>query len=68
MYYIQNADLQNYEDVVKQEINHRKIKDDQIVFKIKQKYRIEVIINYDSGDVLILRIGTHESYNKWKFN
>ena len=41
--------------------------ENRVVFNIKgNKYRIEVKVNYELQVVLILRIGTHHEYSKWK--
>jgi mRNA interferase HigB len=41
------------------------LKDNRVVFNIKgNHYRLIVRINYDSGTVFILFIGTHAEYNK----
>ena len=41
--------------------------ENRIVFNIKgNKYRIETKASYEINVVLVLRIGTHSEYSKWK--
>ncbi len=38
----------------------------RVVFNVKgNRYRLEVRIAYESGLVVILRIGTHTEYSQW---
>ena len=40
--------------------------DRKVVFNIKgNKYRLLAQINYEIGNVLVLRVGTHAEYDKW---
>ena len=42
--------------------------DNRIVFNIKgNKYRIDVKLSYQHQTVLIIRMGTHKEYSRWKF-
>lgn len=42
--------------------------DNRVVFNIKgNKYRLDVKVAYQTGKVLIKRIGTHAEYDKWEF-
>ena len=41
--------------------------DNRIVFNLKgNKYRVETKVSYEINVVLVLRIGTHSEYSKWK--
>ena len=41
--------------------------DNRVVFNVKgNNYRVEVKLSYDINVVLVLRIGTHSEYSKWK--
>jgi mRNA interferase HigB len=41
--------------------------DNRVVFNLKgNNYRVEVKLSYDINVVLVLRIGTHSEYSKWK--
>jgi mRNA interferase HigB len=41
--------------------------DNRVVFNIKgNKYRVETKVSYEVNVVLVLRIGTHSEYSKWK--
>ena len=40
-----------------------------VVFNIRQgRYRLHVTIDYPSHSVIVRRIGTHEEYDRWKFD
>jgi len=44
------------------------LKNDRVVFNIKgTKYRLDVKVSYNAKVVLIMRIGTHAEYRRWKF-
>lgn len=55
------TDWRNIRDVFPNSIPAR------IVFKIRFSWRIDTKIDFVSGIVFILRVGTHETYNKWKY-
>ena len=41
----------------------------RVVFNLKgNKYRLDTIIAYQTGVVLVKRIGTHAEYDRWTFN
>lgn len=41
----------------------------RVIFNLKgKKYRLDVKIAYQTGVVVIIRIGTHAEYNKWTFD
>jgi mRNA interferase HigB len=43
------------------------LSDNRVVFNIKgNKYRIETKVSYEIDVVLVLRIGTHSQYSRWK--
>lgn len=40
----------------------------RVVFKIRHnRYRLDVLVDYRSGQVLVMRIGTHADYDRWTF-
>lgn len=39
----------------------------RIVFKLSSRYRVDCLIHFGEKVVKLIRIGTHESYNKWKY-
>lgn len=39
-----------------------------VVFNIRHnRFRLDVIVDYQSGSVIIRRVGTHAEYDRWKF-
>ncbi len=48
--------------------NTRFVKKNRLVFKIRDRWRIDTMVNYKFGIILIKRVGTHEEYNKWKYD
>lgn len=39
-----------------------------VVFNIRHnRFRLHVIVDYQSGSVIIRRVGTHAEYDRWKF-
>ena len=54
---------------VKQRFAHMSIVNNHYVFNIGgNKFRLDTRINFETGTVLVLRIGTHEQYETWSFN
>lgn len=45
----------------------RFVKKNRLVFKIGDRWRIDTRVNYEKEIIFIIRLGTHEEYNKWKF-
>ncbi len=41
------------------------LKDNKVVFRIGNSYRIEVLISYNTGIVIVQRIGTHAEDDRW---
>jgi len=39
----------------------------RIVFKLQDRYRVDVEIYWIDATLRIFRIGTHEAYNKWRW-
>lgn len=78
LYFTQNANWNNIDDIRN---DNRTIRTNfpgnkpenknRVVFKLGLHLRIDTfyIIRKDSGDkkIVIIRIGTHEEYNKWKY-
>ena len=41
----------------------------RVVFNIKgNRYRLEAAVSFSTGVVRVLRVGTHDEYNKWKMD
>lgn len=55
-------------DKINEEFKIRVINKNRWVFKIGNRWRIDVIINLRHEIISIKRIGTHEEYNKWKYD
>jgi len=66
--FVEHEDWKNLEDVRKAfAINT--ISESRIVFKVGgNKWRIDTKVDYISKHLFIKRVGTHEDYNKWKYN
>lgn len=44
------------------------LSDNLLIFNLKgNAYRLAVKVDYQAGIVLIMRIGTHADYSKWRF-
>lgn len=44
------------------------LSDNRVVFNLKgRKYRLDTKISYKNQVMVIVRIGTHAEYSKWKF-
>ncbi len=42
--------------------------DNRVVFNIKgNRYRLDTKVSYNTGVVVIVRVGTHAEYNHWTF-
>ena len=40
----------------------------QVVFKVRHnRYRMHVTVDYQSGTVIVRRLGTHAEYDRWTF-
>jgi len=54
---------------VKARYAHLSLVNDHYVFNIGgNKFRLDAFINFETQTVLVLRIGTHEQYDKWSFD
>jgi len=40
----------------------------RIVFKVSNDWRIDTRVNFKTRTVVLLRIGSHEEYNKWTYD
>ena len=44
------------------------IGDGRVVFNIRHnRYRLDTIIDYRNGQVVVVRVGTHADYDGWTF-
>ncbi len=45
------------------------LSNNRVIFNISgNNYRLVVLVRYVEGQLLVLRIGTHAEYNKWKLD
>ncbi|MCS5707785.1 type II toxin-antitoxin system HigB family toxin [Candidatus Berkiella cookevillensis] len=43
------------------------LSNNKVIFDVKgNRYRLEVVVAYNTGSVLVKRIGTHAEYDKWE--
>lgn len=65
--FVENSDWNSFDDI-KDCFNVRFINESRLVFKIGGiKWRIDTKIDYPNKQLFIMRVGTHEEYNKWKY-
>ncbi|TKJ42466.1 hypothetical protein CEE37_01930 [candidate division LCP-89 bacterium B3_LCP] len=64
--FVENADWDRPYDV-KQDYDARFISSKRVIFKLGNSWRIDTRIAYNSRKIYVIRIGTHEEYNKWKY-
>lgn len=44
------------------------LSDNRVIFNVKgNRYRIDTKVSYKNQVVIIIRVGTHAEYSKWKF-
>ena len=42
------------------------LKDNRVVFRLKgNQYRLDVLVAFETQVVIIMRVGTHQDYDKW---
>lgn len=40
----------------------------RVIFNIRgNRYRLDAFVDYETKQVVVMRIGTHEEYEQWKF-
>ena len=67
--YVEKANWTCFEDIWQDNVKFRPINNIRIVFNVGgNKWRIDVVMNYILRKAIIIRIGTHEEYNKWRYN
>jgi len=65
--FVEQSDWDSFDDI-KDCFNVRFINESRLVFKIGGiKWRIDTKIDYPNKQLFIKRVGTHEEYNKWKY-
>jgi len=62
--FVEGAHWSSSDDV---KLNIRGEKSDRLVFKLGDRWRIDTRIEWEHELVLIIRVGSHEEYNKWKY-
>lgn len=62
--FVEDAHWTGFDDV---KLKTRFVTSDRLVFKLGDRWRIDTRIDYQRRLMLILRVGTHEEYNKWKY-
>lgn len=40
----------------------------RMVFKLGLHWRVDVMVSFKNNKMFIKRVGTHEKYNKWKYD
>jgi mRNA-degrading endonuclease HigB of HigAB toxin-antitoxin module len=40
----------------------------RIVYKIRRAWRIDSWTSFTAQTIFVIRVGTHEEYNKWEYN
>ena len=66
---VENSDWQRPDDI-KRVFRVRFItvkREKRLVFKLGDRWRIDTKIAYNTRKVFVIRVGTHEEYNKWKY-
>ena len=68
LYEVEDAEWQTPNDI-KQRYSHASfVADNRVIFNLKgNKYRIDVKVSYKIQVVMIVRVGTHAEYDKWRF-
>jgi len=65
---VREAQWQTSEDIRKRFVHASFLAENCVIFNLKgKKYRLDVKISYKNQTVLVMRIGTHAEYSKWKF-
>jgi mRNA interferase HigB len=63
----EKATWQNPNDIKARHVTASLLSENRVIFNIKgNSYRLLVKINYQRGIVVVLQIGTHAEYDKWK--
>ena len=66
---VENSDWQRQDDIKRafqiRFIRAKRIK--RVVFKLGNRWRIDTKIAYNTRKVFVIRVETHEEYNKWKY-
>lgn len=55
-------------DKIHDEFKIRIIKKKRLIFKIGDQWRIDTLVDLKNNVIVLKRIGTHEEYNKWKYD
>jgi len=64
---VQEAEWESPHDIKAQYATASFLADNRVVFNLKgNSYRLDVKVSYATQVVLIMRIGTHAEYDKWK--
>ena len=67
IYEVEDADWKTPNDIKARYSSASFLSDNRVIFNIKgNDYRLETKINYKNKLVLIMRIGTHAQYSKWR--
>ena len=68
LYEVEEAQWETPSDIKERYPHASFLANNRVVFNLKgNSYRIDTKISYKSQVVLIVRIGTHAEYNRWKF-
>lgn len=66
--FMERADWADFSSLVQEYPKVRYINKGRVVFKIRESWRIDVFIEYTARVMLIKRVGTHEEYNRWRYD
>lgn len=65
---VEEATWQKPQDVKDRYVHASFLANNRVIFNLKgNHYRLDTKINYKNQVVLVIRIGTHSDYSKWKF-
>ena len=68
LYEVEDAEWKTPSDIKERYSHASFVADNRVIFNLKgNKYRIDVKVSYKIQVVMIVRVGTHTEYDKWRF-
>lgn len=65
---VEQAEWTRPQDIKERYPHASLLAENRVIFNIRgPNYRLDAAIDYETKTVVIMRIGTHEEYDKWKF-